>query len=120
MIWFDENANLRLFQATLLQELKDVNFFTSLPTYLEFVGEGISKATALKVLGDYYNISPEEMIAIGDGHNDIPMITYAGLGIAMENAEEELKEKADFITLSNDCDGVGYAIKKFILEGREK
>jgi Cof subfamily protein (haloacid dehalogenase superfamily) len=120
IIWFDENPNLRLFQETLLQDLKEVNFFTSLPTYLEFVSEGISKATALEMVGKYYHICQEEMIAIGDGQNDISMITYAGLGIAMENAEKELKEKADFVTLSNDCDGVCYAINKFIFEGEEK
>jgi Cof subfamily protein (haloacid dehalogenase superfamily) len=120
VIWFDENVNLRLFQRTLLQDLKEVNFFTTLPTYLEFVSKGISKATALEMLGKFYHIRREEMMAIGDGQNDIPMITYAGLGVAVENAEEELKEKADFITLSNDNDGVAYAIKKFILGEKEK
>ena len=120
VIWFDKNSNLCEFQKSVLKDLVEVNFFTSSPTYLEFVSAGVSKATALEVLGEFYNIRQGEMIAIGDGHNDIPMIAYAGLGIAMENAEKDLKKQADFITLSNDSDGVGYAIKKFILERKTK
>ena len=54
-------------------------------------------------------------IAIGDGFNDLSMIQYAGLGIAMANAQEVVKENADFITLSNEEDGVAYAAEKFIL-----
>ena len=55
------------------------------------------------------------MIAIGDGLNDIPMLKYAGLGIAMENAYEEVKKIANDITLSNEQDGVAYSIEKYIL-----
>lgn len=120
IIWFDENSNLRLYQQTIIKTLTGVNFFTSQPTFLEFVSDGISKAVALDRLGQYFNIHQEEIIAIGDGQNDLAMITYAGLGVAMENAESELKEQADFITLSNDCDGVAYVIKKYILEVIEK
>ena len=54
------------------------------------------------------------MIAIGDGFNDLSMIQYAGLGIAMANAQPIVRENADFITLSNDEDGVAYAVEKFI------
>ena len=59
----------------------------------------------------------EEMIACGDGFNDVSMIKYAGLGVAMENAKEQVKEVADFITKSNEDDGVAYVIEKFILGG---
>ena len=48
--------------------------------------------------------------------NDVPMLDYAGLSVVMENAVDEVKQHADFITLSNECDGVGHAIRKFILE----
>ena len=57
------------------------------------------------------------MIACGDGFNDVSMIEYAGLGVAMENAKEQVKEVADFITKSNEDDGVEYVIEKFILGG---
>ena len=54
------------------------------------------------------------MIACGDGFNDVSMISYAGLGVAMENAQPKVKEIANFITLSNDNDGIAHVIEKFI------
>ena len=54
------------------------------------------------------------MICCGDGFNDLSMIKYAGLGVAMANAQDIVKEAADFITLSNDEDGVAYVIEKFM------
>ena len=53
--------------------------------------------------------------AIGDGYNDLSMIEYVGLGIVMANAKDAIKEKADFVTLSNDEDGVAHVIYKFVL-----
>ena len=54
------------------------------------------------------------MIACGDGFNDISMISFAGLGVAMANAQEKVKEVANYITLSNEDDGVAHVIEKFI------
>ncbi|HBM80627.1 MAG TPA: sugar-phosphatase, partial [Clostridiaceae bacterium] len=56
------------------------------------------------------------IICIGDSENDISMIKYAGLGIAMGNAEDEVKDASKFVTLSNEEDGVSYAIEKFLLK----
>ena len=53
------------------------------------------------------------MVACGDGLNDLTMIEYAGIGVAMDNAQPVLKEKSDFVTLSNDQDGVAEAVKHF-------
>ena len=53
-------------------------------------------------------------MACGDGYNDLTMIKYAGLGVAMGNAQDEIKAAADFVTLSNDNDGVAYAIERFV------
>ncbi|MNP82450.1 Sugar phosphatase YidA [compost metagenome] len=55
----------------------------------------------------------EEMIAFGDGHNDASMVKYAGIGIAMANAVEDLKQIADEVTLSNEDDGIAYALSKY-------
>lgn len=115
-IWLEEAETLIEYQKTILKKLEGVNYFTSNPTFLEMVHKDVSKATAMERLGNYYGIKQEEMIAIGDGFNDLPMLDYAGLSIVMENAVDEVKQHADFITLSNECDGVGYAIRKFILE----
>ena len=84
--------------------------------YLEFTNIQASKGSALEYLAQSLGIKREEVIAIGDGYNDISMIKYAGLGVAMSNAPEDVKKYADFITYSNDDDGVAYVIKKFVLE----
>lgn len=56
----------------------------------------------------------EEMIAFGDGHNDASMLKYAGVGVAMENAVEDLKAIANEVTLSNEEDGIAYTLSKYI------
>ncbi len=117
IIWFDEPEKLKAIQKEIKPRLKHkVNFFTSNPTYLEFVHKEASKAKALEVIRRYYALKRNEIVAIGDGFNDVPMITYAGLGVAMANADEGVKEKADFITLNNDEDGVSFVIETFFLE----
>lgn len=114
IIWFDENMNLVNYQKTVLKEFSDVNFFTSQPTFLEFVSKDISKAKALEVLGEYFKISKDEIIAIGDGCNDIAMLKYVGLGVAMGNSEQLVKDNAKYITLSNEEEGVLKVINEFI------
>lgn len=115
IIWFDENKKLIEYQNTVLKDLKDVNFFTSQPTFLEFVSNGISKAKALEMIGKFFKIDKQEMIAVGDGCNDIAMIEYAGLGVAMDNSEDLVKKSAKYITKSNEEDGVLEVINKFML-----
>ena len=68
-----------------------------------------------KVLKEEIGITKEEMIAVGDGFNDLSMIQYAGLGVAMANAQEIVRQNADYITLSNEEDGVAAVVEKFIL-----
>jgi Cof subfamily protein (haloacid dehalogenase superfamily) len=88
----------------------------SRPEYLEFTNAEATKGNALAVLGQMLDISREEIIAIGDSHNDISMIEYAGLGIAMGNAIDELKHHADYVTKGNDENGVAEAVERFILK----
>jgi hydroxymethylpyrimidine pyrophosphatase-like HAD family hydrolase len=82
---------------------------------MEFVDVKASKAIAMEQIGNHYGIKQSQMIAVGDGFNDLSMIEYAGLGVAMANAPEEVKKRADYITLSNEEDGVAHVINKFIL-----
>lgn len=82
---------------------------------LEFTRSGISKASGLKFLSNYLNISVEEMMAIGDSGNDSDMICLAGLGVAMGNSEDEIKKIADVITSGNDENGISKAIEKYVL-----
>lgn len=92
-----------------------LSVYRSEPYFLEIMPKGIDKATSLERLLECTGIRREEMIACGDGFNDLSMIQYAGLGVAMENAQNLVKQYADYITSSNDEDGVAKVVEKFIL-----
>lgn len=98
-----------------LEKISGLHVMSSGKYNLEIVNKDVSKGKAVEMLAKYYNISREEVICIGDNENDLSMIEYAGLGIAMGNSIQLLKDKADYITDSNDKDGVAKAIEKFIL-----
>jgi Cof subfamily protein (haloacid dehalogenase superfamily) len=98
-----------------IKEKLEVTAISSGIDNIEIMAPGISKGNAVKILAEYYGISRDEVICIGDNENDLSMIEYAGLGIAMGNATEELKKAASYITDTNDNDGVAKAIEKFIL-----
>lgn len=82
--------------------------------YFEFTAQGIDKAKALEAVLNPMGYMQDEIIAFGDGQNDKTMIQYAGIGVAMDNAVEELKEVADEITLSNEYDGIAVSLYKHI------
>ncbi|HHV58688.1 MAG TPA: HAD family phosphatase [Clostridiaceae bacterium] len=116
ILWYDEVELINKYKDIVGSFISgDVNYHTSRPYFLEFVDKRASKAIAMEKLGEHFGISREEMIAVGDGYNDLSMIKYAGLGVAMGNAPDDIKESADFVTLSNDEDGVAHVISKFIL-----
>jgi 5-amino-6-(5-phospho-D-ribitylamino)uracil phosphatase len=75
---------------------------------IEVIRSGISKATGLEKVAAYYDIPRERIIAFGDEDNDFEMIEYAGHGVAMGNAIDELKNRANYVTLSNEEDGVAH------------
>lgn len=87
----------------------------SMKDNLEVMNKGVTKGNAVKMLARMYGIDRKEIIAIGDNENDMSMIEYAGMGIAMGNAEESLKNVAKCITGDYQEDGVAEAIEKFIL-----
>ncbi len=82
--------------------------------YIDIMKKGCSKKNAILILANKLGIKREEIIVMGDGGNDRSMFECAGLKIAMANAEPYLKEKADFVTASNNDNGVAKAIQKFI------
>lgn len=99
-----------------IKTLKNVEVVSSFPNNFEVMEKGVSKGNSIAILSNYLSISKEEIVAIGDNENDISMVSSAGLFIAMENATEELKKYANEITLSNNQDGVNFAINEFILK----
>lgn len=94
--------------------INDLNIATSKPTYLEVMSIAASKSNAVKLLIEYHNIKRGEIIAIGDNFNDKEMIEFAGTGIAMGNAPAEVKAVADYVTDTNNNDGVAKALERFI------
>lgn len=97
----------------------DLMVAISKPFYLEFNNPKANKGSALEFLVNQMGIRREETIAIGDSEIDLSMIEYAGFGVAMKNAIPSVIEKADFITYSNDDEGVAYVLERFVLEGTQ-
>ncbi|MDF2926964.1 MAG: family hydrolase [Paenibacillaceae bacterium] len=87
----------------------------SKPHFLEIMHLEGTKGHALAHLAEHYGVRQEETIGIGDSWNDRELIVQAGLGVAMENAVDSLKEVADYITKSNNDEGVRHVIEKFVL-----
>ncbi len=96
-------------RATLVQ---------SLPVQLETLPPGASKGDGLRRLLADLNLDPRHVLAIGDGENDLEMLRLAGIGVAMGNAPASVRAVADYVTASNDEDGVALAIERFVLNGR--
>ena len=92
----------------------------SAPYFLEFLNPNSNKGTGVKALANYLGITADKVICIGDAGNDSHMIKYAGLGVAMGNATDDVKEIADHITVSNDEHGVAKVIEEFVLGVLEK
>ena len=90
-----------------------LNIFCSEPYFMEIVPLGIDKAQSLELLLSKLGLTREELMACGDGGNDVTMVNYAGMGVAMANACKAVLEVADFVTTSNDEDGVAVAIEKY-------
>jgi HAD superfamily hydrolase (TIGR01484 family) len=84
---------------------------------LEINPEGVTKAAAIRELCGLLDIEMSQVVAMGDSLNDLAMIREAGLGVAMGNAQDTVKQEADFITLTNNQNGVAHVLKEFVLKG---
>lgn len=101
----------------LLERLFEGQLYVTQSSFdlVEFLHPEVSKNNALKMIAADLGIAAEEIVAIGDNHNDIGMLRLAGLGVAMGNAHEEVKAAADYVTRSNAEDGVVVVIEEMIL-----
>jgi Cof subfamily protein (haloacid dehalogenase superfamily) len=86
----------------------------SLPYFLEFASPDVTKATGLKFLADHLGFARERTVAFGDGENDIELVAWAGYGVAVENADELVKEVADFVCPSVDEEGVAQVLEAYL------
>ncbi|MDU2671621.1 MAG: Cof-type HAD-IIB family hydrolase [Clostridium sp.] len=101
----------------MMEPFKDsLSCMFTAPFYFEFTANGIDKAKALDTVLIPMGYKREEMIAFGDGHNDASMVKYAGIGVAMANAVEDLKAIADEITSSNEEDGIAVSLHEHMPE----
>lgn len=87
-----------------------------IPDMLEILPPNASKASALKVLLKQIGVNAENILAIGDGENDIEMLQMAGIGVAVGNAHQMLKDIADHVVGTNEEDGVAQALEQFVLK----
>lgn len=95
--------------------ISGIDVTSSWSNNLEIMPAGVNKGTALAELADMLGLQPAQVMAMGDYDNDLDMIRYAGLGVAMGNASERVKSAADHVTLSNEENGVAAAIRQFVL-----
>lgn len=115
-LMLDDGDYLALVEPRVKTALgKNFSVYRSEPYFLEVMPKGIDKAQSLARLLDALGMTCEEMIACGDGYNDLSMIQYAGLGVAMENAVLPVRNAADYVTYSNNDDGIAHVVEKFML-----
>lgn len=98
-----------------LAKLDKLSISSSWSNNLEIMKKGVSKGNSLRILADMLNIKKSQIISFGDNYNDLSMFRNSGLGIAMKNANRDIKKYADFTTDSNDSDGVAKFIEEYVL-----
>ena len=109
-----ERGKLHKLRDELNHQFKEIEAVMSQRHILDIVNKQATKGNALLALADHLGIYPKEVAAIGDNYNDITMLKEAGLAITVENAEDEIRNIADYVSKSNHYSGVAYAIEHFI------
>ena len=112
----EEPNYLKTMEPLLKAAMPDLSVCMSKPFFLEAAPNGVDKGAAIQILAEKLNILPSEIIAIGNAGNDLTMIQYAGLGVWVDNVDDELREFGDVIVASNNNHGVAEVVRRFILE----
>lgn len=106
-----ENEGLKLIEQDLRERQLSLNVTYSHPNYLEITAAGVTKGVALRRMAEFLGIPLKQVMAVGDGENDMSMFEVAGLGLAMGNAPEVVRRAADWVVPTNDEDGLVAAIR---------
>ncbi|MFD1178166.1 Cof-type HAD-IIB family hydrolase [Paenibacillus puldeungensis] len=114
--YFTEDDEVRGEILSQLQQIGGLEITNSSPHNLEINPAGISKATGIRTVCELLGIEMSEVVAVGDSLNDLAAIEAAGLGVAMGNAQDTVKEKADVVTSSNNEDGIALIIRDYIFQ----
>ena len=116
VLWVEDPADVKRLSVKMSAHFGDrLKCVSSMAHFLEFISPDAGKGAALERVGKLYGIDSGEMIAVGDSYNDVSMLEYAGLSVAVANAPEDIKALCDYVTLTNNDDGVADVIEKFIL-----
>ena len=114
VLWFSASEKTKQIQSEMKEFFSRRLFcYMSQPNFLEFVSPDAGKGVAIAEIGRLYGIDRSEMIAVGDSYNDISMLEYVGLAIAMGNAHDDVKAVCGHVTLSNNDDGAAAVIEKY-------
>ena len=113
---FTTDPSVSEYHEKIIQEKfgEQLEIYRSSDYFIEVMPKGMDKAASIKVLIEKLGIARENTIACGDGFNDLAMIRFVGVGVAMENAVDAVKAEADYITGSNNHDGIVQVIEKFM------
>jgi Cof subfamily protein (haloacid dehalogenase superfamily) len=116
VLWIDDPVRIKKLSTEIRNHFGDnLKCVSSMSHFLEFVSKIAGKGIALAEICKLYDIDKSEIIAVGDNYNDVCMLEYAGLSVAVENAPDDIKAICDHITKSNNNDGVAEIIERFIL-----
>ena len=99
-----------------MRRIEGIRIIYPLPTDLEIISADADKGEALLALAGELGIRREEVMAVGDGSNDLGLMKAAGLSVAMGNASQEIMDASDYVTLDNEHDGVAEAVRRFVLD----
>jgi Cof subfamily protein (haloacid dehalogenase superfamily) len=116
VIELKDSQRLSRFYEEASQNLADLSFLYSTGNTIEICRSEVSKASGLRFLAERLGIQPAEILAVGDSYNDISMIELAGIGVAVANAPEKVRQAADWVTATCQDGGVARAVSRFILE----
>lgn len=114
VIIIDEDKDILKKIKEELRDIDNIELCSSWHNNIEIMNKGVNKGHAVKRLAEFLGINREEIITFGDNYNDLSMIEYAGMGVAMGNAEDLVKEKANYITDKNTESGVAKALNKLL------
>lgn len=116
LLFIGDPSRIRALQNELRQQFPDLMALRSKSTYLEILPRESTKGSAAQVLLEHYGLNPEQAVAFGDSDVDVDMLQCCGFGIAMGNAPRQVKEKADYVTASNDEEGIYIALNSLRLK----
>ena len=116
LLCIGDSVQIRALQKETREQFPQLMALRSKATYLEILPPESTKGSAAKVLLEHFDLSPKQAVAFGDSDVDVDMLQYCGLGVAMGNAPKSVKEAADYVTASNDEEGVYIALNSLRLK----